>query len=926
MLGEIRPLTLDAVRQLLAQPRRRNISSIHVHHTWRPTASQWRGRSTVEAMRRVHMQDNGWSDIAQHLTLGPDGSLWSGRHIDHAPASAKNFNGSGTDGPFMIEMVGDFDVGRDAFADPQAAAAYELVATLRHACGLGSEAVRFHNELSPKSCPGTSIDLAAFRAEVDKRVPKARGAVRQPVDTRLPARPDAARDADAEPTYDHDHGASMRGDGRDDIDAPAAPQTQAQRAFFERHVVNIAGGRLSDDGRACSTPQQLDTLVASLITWAGTDTTNRNVLLWAHGGLVSEGAAVDDIVLDDGPWWLDNGVYPIFFVWETGLFETFRQMLTRDRAVVARGLKDEFVEWFVRHTLGPRIWRQMKDSASLASEPRLGDGSEGGAYALARRLAPALDAFNAKSKAKPLRLHMAGHSAGAIFASHLVPTFASLPKATPFETLTHLAPALRVDRFKATLAPMMANGGIRSYAQFGMKMQTERDDQLLGGVYGASLLYLVRNACEKDEAPILGLEESISHDSQMQALWNGTTRTLILSPTGQQGPRNSSEATTHGGFDDDQPTMEAVARRVLDWPDSQPLPRPMNLHRARESRALRSADRDGVWVSPVSTMASSSRAVIPSRRGASVRALCIGIDDYVRAPLSACVADMEAWVRIMEARGVVVQRTLANHQATKRAIVQAWREVAGALRPGDTFVVQYAGHGTQVPDQGVGRPGGGDELYDSAWVPIDGEEGEVLVDDEIGALIDAVPSGVRVVLFTDCCHSGTTTRARGVVAKPGTRVRFLPLMHDGSFLEKYARKREAWSQLLSPQAGRVRNALGAEIHFAACQDHQLASERGGHGDFTRASMKVFDAQDMTRLTCQAFHDAVSAQFAQNADQQPNFRAQVADRDQLLWAAVGAPTAARPLTSMAAAGGPLDARLDHIDARLAELERLIRRAL
>ncbi len=926
MLGAIRPLTLDAVRQLLAQPRRRNISSIHVHHTWRPSASQWRGRRTVEAMRRVHMQTNRWSDIAQHITLGPDGSLWSGRHIDRAPASAVNHNGSGSDGPFMIEMVGDFDVGRDPFADPQAAAAYALVAVIRQACGLGLEAVRFHNELSPKSCPGTSIDLDAFRAEVDKRVPRVRGAVRQPVQAAQPVRPDAAQDADGEPTYDHRHDSSMRGEGPDDDAQDTAP-TAAHRAFFERHVVNIAAGRLSDKGHARSTPQQLDALVASLLAWAGQDEKNRNVLLWAHGGLVSERDALDDIVLDDGPWWLANGVYPIFFVWETGWCETIRQMLRRDRAADTRGLKDDIVEWFARHTLGPQMWQQMKDGASLASEKRLADGSEGGGYALATRLAAALATFAAKPRAKPLRLHMAGHSAGAVFASHFVPTFSALPKAAPFETLTLLAPALRVDRFKTTLAPMMAAGGaIKSYAQFGMKQQTERDDKLLGGVYGQSLLYLVRNACERDEGPLLGLEESIAHDPQMQALWDGNARTLILSPTGAQGPRHWSESTTHQGFDEDQPTMEAVARRVLDWPDDQPLPQPMNAQRARAQRVARSA-AGGAAVFDQPSALRGGRSSIgggASRRDATVHALCIGIDAYTRKPLGGCVADMQAWARAMQARGAVV-RALPDGDATKQAIVQAWREVADLTRPGDTFVVQFAGHGTQVPDQGIGNPGGGDETYDSAWVPIDGEDGELLVDDEIGALIDAVPQGVRVVLFTDCCHSGTSTRARALVASPGTKVRFLPLLDDGVVIEKYLRKRAAWAQRLAPRAGRTRNALGREIHFAACQDHQLASERDGHGDFTRAAMQVFDGLGSATPTCQAFHDAVKRQFVGRGDQQPNFRAQPSEYDQLLWAASGdASGIVRPGAQMPGADATVGDRLARIDTRLDELERLIRR--
>jgi len=88
----------------------------HVHDTGRPRRQDSAGYSTVEAMRKFHMEENGWSDLAQHLTLGPQGGLWTGRNWNLAPASATGHNGTAGEGPFMIEMVGDFDAGQDPFA------------------------------------------------------------------------------------------------------------------------------------------------------------------------------------------------------------------------------------------------------------------------------------------------------------------------------------------------------------------------------------------------------------------------------------------------------------------------------------------------------------------------------------------------------------------------------------------------------------------------------------------------------------------------------------------------------------------------------------------------------------------------------------------------------------------------------------------
>ena len=64
-------------------------------------------------------QDRGFSDIAQHLTIDPDGHLWTGRNWNLPPASPTGKNGTAAAGPFMFEIVGDFDDGQDALDGDQ---------------------------------------------------------------------------------------------------------------------------------------------------------------------------------------------------------------------------------------------------------------------------------------------------------------------------------------------------------------------------------------------------------------------------------------------------------------------------------------------------------------------------------------------------------------------------------------------------------------------------------------------------------------------------------------------------------------------------------------------------------------------------------------------------------------------------------------
>lgn len=120
-------------------------------------------------MWRYHTRENGWSDIAQHLSIAPDGTLWPGRDWNKAPASATGHNGSARVGPFMIEMIGDFDVGRDRLEGAQRAAVMDVIARVQRRFGLPAEALRFHNQMSGKTCPGSSLSRAQVVAEVATR-------------------------------------------------------------------------------------------------------------------------------------------------------------------------------------------------------------------------------------------------------------------------------------------------------------------------------------------------------------------------------------------------------------------------------------------------------------------------------------------------------------------------------------------------------------------------------------------------------------------------------------------------------------------------------------------------------------------------------------------------------------------------------------
>lgn len=142
----------------------RCISELHVHHTLKPNHSN--SQSTLQLhknMKNFHVRTNKWSDIGQHLTIGKDGKVVLGRSVKVSPASAKGYNGNGNWHPFMFEMIGNFDKGHDELKGEQ----LETVLEIGHYFHVKKgKPIKFHREMSSKTCPGSGINKSKFVDEV----------------------------------------------------------------------------------------------------------------------------------------------------------------------------------------------------------------------------------------------------------------------------------------------------------------------------------------------------------------------------------------------------------------------------------------------------------------------------------------------------------------------------------------------------------------------------------------------------------------------------------------------------------------------------------------------------------------------------------------------------------------------------------------
>lgn len=354
--------------------------------------------------------------------------------------------------------------------------------------------------------------------------------------------------------------------------AAERPWTAEELDVFARHVVNLRQGRLSTEGSFSSSADQVTRIFTEHIP-AYADRMQAlgrppRVLFFAHGGLVEEREGLLP-VLARRRFWEMNGVYPVYFVWETGLKETLRDIVgAAAPARAARGpLTDAAIEKLARNG-GKQVWGQMKKSAEQASGP-------GGGARLVAELAARLW----KDRRGGLEYHALGHSAGSILHAFFLPTLVSQKvagvPAIAVSSLHLLAPAVTADLFKAQLQPLVGRGKpVARLTAYTMTDELEQADSSLRP-YGKSLLYLVSGAFEDTvPTPILGLQRSLKRDLALIRFFGlaGTEKVadVVFSATGETAPLSArSRSVTHGGFDNDIATMTSVVRRVLGASDSE---------------------------------------------------------------------------------------------------------------------------------------------------------------------------------------------------------------------------------------------------------------------------------------------------------------------------------------------------------------------
>jgi len=235
--------------------------------------------------------------------------------------------------------------------------------------------------------------------------------------------------------------------------------------------------------------------------------------------------------------------------------------------------------------------------------------------------------------------------------------------------------------------------------------------------------------------------------------------------------------------------------------------------------------------------------------------------------LNACEADAQDIADIAKSKKYSV-KTLLTKSATRQNVIKEMTSASSALKSGDIFLLYYSGHGGQVPDLNKEE----DDYQDETWCLYDGE----LIDDEIYNFLGKFREGVRILVMSDSCHSGTVTKAayyHGTMsarsAAPGMKEVRYKYMPPDVALRTYRQNRGFYDKILKdPRLKESSEAVKASVLLiSGCQDNQYSSDGDFNSLFTATLLSVWNEGKYSRRY-KSFCKAIVKRMP--PDQTPNY--------------------------------------------------------
>lgn len=198
-------------------------------------------------------------------------------------------------------------------------------------------------------------------------------------------------------------------------------------------------------------------------------------------------------------------------------------------------------------------------------------------------------------------------------------------------------------------------------------------------------------------------------------------------------------------------------------------------------------------------------------------------------------ADAELMFQLARTNKFNQTALLLGPMATRNAVLQTLDQFAKAAEDGDLVMISYSGHGGVIPDLNKDEA---ENAFDETWCCYDGE----IIDDELKFQWTKFKAGVRIILFSDSCHSGDIVKADDA-NDPLQRAlnegaKFMPANKAiDAFLENKNTYVEISKNIPSVNLSDIKASIK---QFGGCHENGFSYEVFGNGDFTIAIQKAWN--------------------------------------------------------------------------------------
>ncbi|MBI9067254.1 MAG: caspase family protein [Salinivirgaceae bacterium] len=202
--------------------------------------------------------------------------------------------------------------------------------------------------------------------------------------------------------------------------------------------------------------------------------------------------------------------------------------------------------------------------------------------------------------------------------------------------------------------------------------------------------------------------------------------------------------------------------------------------------------------------------------------------------------------------------TLKTHKATRNNVQASFKKAAEILQPGDTLFLYYSGHGGYLLDEDLNDE---QDNQDETWCLFDGQ----LIDDEIYSNWTAFKKGVKIIMISDSCHSGTISKSFSPCNADQSKN--MPFDVSDYVYEKH---KDFYKNLLRSKKGRQSQEETIEatiLLISACQDNQQAIAGFYNSLFTNKLLKIWN-QGKFVGDYRKYHGAIVSQMPPT--QTPNY--------------------------------------------------------